>query len=141
MLHFIHLQPLFITTLHTPRTIQQHVKKLKQANYDYQKLNQPKLTSYTINFVHQPCPPNLIIATFLSLNHGLNLLHQSCLSSMTRTNSIVFKATQFFNLISPDKKFTIFNIILYKTKFRISMGLIKPFLRHTRMVKQTFGRG
>jgi len=33
------------------------LKKLKQANYDYQILYQPKLTSYTINFVHQPFPP------------------------------------------------------------------------------------
>jgi len=42
--------------------MQGHVKQLKQANYDYQILNQPKLTSYTVNFVHQPCPPNLFIA-------------------------------------------------------------------------------
>jgi len=27
-----HLQPLFIRTLHTPRTIQYHVKNLKQVN-------------------------------------------------------------------------------------------------------------
>jgi len=41
----IHLQPLFITILHTSSTIQKHVHKLKQANHDYQKLNQLKLNS------------------------------------------------------------------------------------------------
>ena len=41
----IHLQHLFITTLHTSSTIQKHVHKLKQANHDCQKLNQPKLNS------------------------------------------------------------------------------------------------
>ena len=40
------------------------LKKLKQANHNYQKLNQPNLTSYTLNFIHQPCPPNLFIAIF-----------------------------------------------------------------------------
>jgi len=39
----INIQPLFITTLQTSSTIQKHVHKLKQANHDYQKLNQPKL--------------------------------------------------------------------------------------------------
>jgi len=49
-----HLQPFFIRTLHTPKTIQYHVKNLKQSNYDHHKLDQPKLTSYTLNFVHHP---------------------------------------------------------------------------------------
>jgi hypothetical protein len=65
----IHLQPLFITTLHTSSTIQKHIHKLKQANHDYQKVNQPKLNSLSINFVHQPHPPNNFILTFLWLEH------------------------------------------------------------------------
>jgi len=77
---------------------------------------------YTINFVHQPCPPNLIIATFFSLNHGPNLLHQSYISSMTSTNS--FKKIWGFWFSDSIKKIRVWSFSNWGRTLTVIIGRI-----------------